>query len=254
MDVKNIDLDCKLISGKIVYVDNIPIYSVSLDTIFDIGYSYYNSILSQFCVSAELISKVKGSEIEDCDIFNFLFNNCKVHKDLLNDIMCFIIIFTRSEVLFNKKDNKFDIIQKDKIIGSIDNNNFLKIRNIIKKRNGISSTSEDCDNPANEKARQLILMRNKFRKKISDMKSNEDGSDITFSDLVGILSNGLHMEISQVCKYDIYQFNDQFNRLKMFKNYDVNIQALLAGAKKEDIHLVHWMSKISDKNESEDED
>ena len=45
-------------------------------------------------------------------------------------------------------------------------------------------------------------------------------------------------------KYDIYQFNDQFNRLKIMDDYEVNVQALLHGAKKENVNLTHWITKI----------
>ena len=44
----------------------------------------------------------------------------------------------------------------------------------------------------------------------------------------------------------MYQFNNQLQRLKIFKDYDTDIQALLAGAEK--IDLKHWMSKIDSSN------
>ena len=40
------------------------------------------------------------------------------------------------------------------------------------------------------------------------------------------------MTMDEIMEYDLYQFNDQFNRLKIMEDYEVNVQALLHGAKK----------------------
>ena len=75
-------------------------------------------------------------------------------------------------------------------------------------------------------------------------KLAENESDITISDLVSIMANGLGMTMHQVMQYDLYQFNDQFNRLKIMDDYEVSVQALLHGAKKEDVNLKHWITRI----------
>jgi len=36
--------------------------------------------------------------------------------------------------------------------------------------------------------------------------------------------------------------NDMLGRFKIFDDYETNINALLHGAKKEDIDLTHWIS------------
>ena len=41
------------------------------------------------------------------------------------------------------------------------------------------------------------------------------------------------LRLQEVMGYDLYQFNDQFNRLKIMDDYEVSVQALLHGAKKE---------------------
>ena len=250
--MNKIDLECKLIAGKPVFIDNVPVYPIPLDTIFDIGYSTYNSILGEFCIDSETIYKLTNVEIDDNKIFDFLSDNCKVHDSILNDLLIYLTIVCRCDVKFDKFKGHF-ILSYDKTTAYINNENFLKIQKVIKQRNGIENIEEDIDNPANEMARQLLLKRSKFRKKINDIKAREsDSSDISMADLVSILASGLHMEISQICKYDIYQFNNQFNRLKIFKDYEVNIQALLAGANSDDIKLKHWISKTSN-NEDENE-
>ena len=62
--------------------------------------------------------------------------------------------------------------------------------------------------------------------------------------MVSILASGFGMTLQEVMGYDLYQFNDQFNRLKIMDDYEVSVQALLHGAKKEDINFTHWLTKI----------
>ena len=65
------------------------------------------------------------------------------------------------------------------------------------------------------------------------------------ADLISIFAEAEHLPLQDVYnKYDIYQFNNQFNRLKIMDDYHVNIQALLAGAKSEELHMQHWLTKI----------
>ena len=76
------------------------------------------------------------------------------------------------------------------------------------------------------------------------MKEVDEESAITLADLVSILASGFGLTMAEGMKYDIYQFNDQFNRLKIMDDYEVNVQALLHGAKKENVNLTHWITKI----------
>ena len=124
----------------------------------------------------------------------------------------------------------------------------MLFRSILKKRNCLENIEEEADNPANEMARRLLEKRKKTREKLTKVKANQNGESddpLTIVDLMSIFAEAEHMKLEDVFKYDVYQFNNQFNRMKIFKDYDVNIQALLAGAKSEDIELQHWLSKIN---------
>jgi hypothetical protein len=133
---------------------------------------------------------------------------------------------------------------------SLNKNNFYYFQSIIKKRNCLENIDEEIDNPANEMAKILLEKRKKAREKLAKAKAqqnDEDGEPLTIVDLISIYAEAEHMKLEDVFQYDIYQFNNQFNRMKIFKNYDVNIQALLAGANSEEIDLQHWLGKIKTK-------
>ena len=42
----------------------------------------------------------------------------------------------------------------------------------------------------------------------------------------------------------MYQFNNQFNRMQMIEDYDINIRSLLAGADSKKIQLKHYIRPI----------
>lgn len=141
------------------------------------------------------------------------------------------------------------------IIGSgeetrfLDKNNYNDFRNILKERNCLMDIDgvENDDNPDNDMARKLLEKRKKLREKVrkAKLRNGEDDEGLTLADLISIFAEAEKIPLQDVYdKYDIYQFNNQFNRLKIMEDYQVNIKALLAGAKSEEVKLQHWLSKI----------
>jgi len=117
--------------------------------------------------------------------------------------------------------------------------------NIIKLQNCLNKKSEEEENPASEKARQILERQKRARALLAKAKGSEDNETLTLADLVSILaSHGNGVTPLNVWDINFYWFNNQFNRMKMFEEYDINIRSLLAGAKSEDVDLKHWMSKI----------
>jgi hypothetical protein len=246
MDINVLDLECKYISGKPVYVDNVPIYPVSLDMMFDIGYSIYNKMLNMVCISSSQLETYLNTQITDDDIFDFIIDNSITNDEFATNVTLFFTITCRNQVKIDKHKRLITVILDDTKTANITSDNFLCIQQIIKQRNGIEDIDEEMDNPSNAMARQILEKRKKARQRLQRAKSKEQGtSNLSIVDLVSILASGLHLQIEQILNYDMYQFNNQFNRLRIFKDYEVNIRALLAGANGDDINLQHWISKIN---------
>jgi hypothetical protein len=127
----------------------------------------------------------------------------------------------------------------------INEENWCEIASIIRARNCLSASSEleDEDNPADEATRALIKRRNEMRKKLAKKKGSSEDS-ITYIDLVSIYSSSMKLPLSEVMKYDIYQLNNQFRRAQMYETYQTQIEALLHGAKNEDMDLKHYARKL----------
>jgi hypothetical protein len=216
------------------------------------------------CLEKDDIKKFVTSD--DIDVYTFLVlytyqsieekqNNEKENKILPNNEKYFVDeLISVLQIIFNDTvllDVNTGIFYIGKCGLSLNKNNFYSFQSIIKKRNCLENIEADKENPANEMARLLLEKRKKAREKLAKAKSignGEDSDPLTIADLISIFAEAEKMKLEDIFTYDIYQFNNQFSRMKIFKDYDVNIQALLAGAKSDDINLKHWLGKINNDN------
>ncbi|MDD5021757.1 MAG: hypothetical protein PHR82_06425 [Endomicrobiaceae bacterium] len=239
------DMELKLLSDKPIMVGSIPVYPISIDEIASIGYLRYNSELRILCLTNDDIKLLAGKDIGQIGVFHYLVGNALNDKEILDMMIFWFSIVTHKEIVFSKNTLTFDLQDGSGL--SINSDNFDEIQTIIRCRNGLMDYEEEVDNPENDAARRVLARRKEERmkrKKNRSASEDSDGDDINLSDLVSILASGLHLPISEIMAYDLYQFNNQFNRLKIMDDYEVSVQALLHGAKKNDIHFTHWITKI----------
>ena len=139
--------------------------------------------------------------------------------------------------------------QKNKLQSHlIDKNNFSQFKKIISEMFCLSSflNKQNIYNPGGPQAKALVQKFKKRHQKLAELKNR--GKDLNkqisiISQYVSILAVGEHKDINTLCKYTIYQLLDQFQRFKMKQNFDVYIQAKLAGAKNLD-EVDNWMGEI----------
>lgn len=239
------DIELKLLSKKPIVVDRVPIYPISIDDISSIGFMRYNSELRLLCLNKDDVQSLLGKDISQVGVYGYLVGNALNDTELMNMIIFWFSILTHEEITFQIETFSFMVGNN---VAVINMNNFDEIQSIIRSRNGLVDYEDEIDNPANEAAKKLLERRKEERmkrKKARKQGDNDDSDDgLNLSDLVSILASGLRLPLSSVMDYDIYQFNNQFNRLKIIDDYEVSVQALLHGAKKDDIHFTHWITKI----------
>lgn len=121
---------------------------------------------------------------------------------------------------------------------------FDNISQIIKTQNSLVTEEDEDFNPLNDRVRLLKERMKKRKEKIAELKSqSDDGSKLDFLEIVSILSSkGNGINIHNVFDLNYFQFNDQFTRMKMVEDYEVNINALMHD-KIDPKNIVHWMSK-----------
>jgi hypothetical protein len=118
------------------------------------------------------------------------------------------------------------------------------ITDIIKIQNCVITKVDDF-NPLNENVKKLREKMLARQRRLKELKGDDDeGKSLSFLDLISILcSNANGINITNVFDLNFFQFNDQFNRMKLLDDYNVNVQALLHGADPKKTKLIHWMSK-----------
>ena len=238
------DKDLIYITGKTIMLNGVPIPPITIDEIAEMGYSNYRKLLSYICADIDDVIKNNDGKYDNSHVYAFLLYGYLNNEDSRKAFTDALRMICHTDCIqYDEKQEAFLIND-----GILNNDNFLDFQMIVKERNGISQLNEDIDNPANAKAAALLAKKKALKKKI-DKAKNQDSNGITLADLISITASGLHLPLSVVGQYDMYQFNDQFNRLRIFKDYDVNIQALLAGADANSVKLQHWISKTDESDE-----
>ena len=176
-----------------------------------------------------------------------LGNQEKKQKTVLYDtVLKFLSLFFRREVYFDERVGFIVTDDSNNILFVLNDNNYDQFRIVLKHRNCFAEIDDfNDDNPANEMAAKLLEKKRMLKEKLRKTKKAQDEDGITMADLISIFAEAEKMPLQDVYRnYDVYQFNNQFNRLKIMDDYRVSIQALMAGAKSEDVKLQHWISKI----------
>lgn len=258
------DLEHKLQNGSVLYLGDIPTYKVTLKEMADFGFTRMQAAVSILCMEDERVKETLPDTIENPSAFLLIYLNLlqetkaleegKLNQEALENsvfqaIPAYLSLFFRKPVIFHR-DYGFLIGEKDEgPVYTLGDSNYGDFRRIVKQRNclaDLDARSED-ENPSGETARKLLEKRRRLREKLKKAKraAGEDDEGLNMADLISIFAQAEHMPLQDVyANYDVYQFNNQFNRLRIMDDFHVNIQALLAGAKSEDVKLVHWLTKI----------
>ena len=256
------DLEHKLLSGGVIHIDNCPTYKVTLKDMADYGFGVMQEIIALMASDDATASKLLSNIDDTVSTYYVLIigmiqelrgvgvQDKKDDLVLYNAILAFLSLFFKREVCF---DESIGFVVKDdsnNILFVLNESNYDQFRNILKQRNCLAGLDDfDDDNPANEMAAKLLEKKRMLKEKLRKTQVSQDEDGISMADLISIFAEAEKMPLQDVYNnYDVYQFNNQFNRLKIMEDYHVNIQALVAGAKPEDVKLQHWISKIkSDK-------
>ena len=228
-----------MLSDNAIFVGDVPINHVSFDRISEIGLTKYLSVVKLLSLKEDEIEGLfKEKEVHTMMALVWILT--KIEPDFWDDlcIVCFELFGKEPYLLEDPARITFGRFE-------INEENWCEIASIIRARNclGASAEVEEEDNPADEATRALLKRRNEMRKKLAKKKGSSEES-ITYVDLVSIYSSSMKLPLSEVMKYDIYQLNNQFRRAQMYETYQTQIEALLHGAKNEDMDLKHYARKL----------
>jgi len=245
-NINELDLNIELFLSNYIEIPNVgKLYCLTNDEIRKIKFTKYNQYLSILCLEEEQIKTFLGDYLkdeEDISTFEYLVSVS------YHDIQFRQLVLDALSVFF-KKEITFSMGQLCFILGDFNNNNIINSHNyeyikfILKKQNGIQT--EESEKFANSIAEQMAKKIKQMREKYSKCKTNDEPM-YDYSDILSSVS-AKHNSINplNIGQLTVYQTLDQFKRLNRIDKFDIDIQSLLHGAKKEDIKLENWFTKIN---------
>ena len=132
----------------------------------------------------------------------------------------------------------------------IDQNNFEEFQNIIKQifcfKEIMKDNIDEKYNPKGSQAQALVQkfkQRQKRLAKIKNQNKHQQLSTSIFSRYISILAVGEKKNINELLQYTVYQLFDEFYRFRMKQDFDLYVQAKMAGAKDLE-EIENWMGEI----------
>lgn len=229
----------KLLAGQPIQISDVClVHPLTINEIAYMGYESYDIALTN------LIAEPKDFNIPNEMIQEYDLDTFKVICDGMNNandeyrnlIKKSIQIFVREDVMYFNDVFCIGDINDSRILSR---DNYEEFKRIIKLQNCIDKKQGEFDNLANSKAEEIA------KKILKGRQSIEGKEKIYFDDLISVLAaNGNGLNIKNVWDLTMYQFNNQFSRMKMIEDYDINIRSILAGADANQIELKHYIRPI----------
>ncbi|MEC0210236.1 hypothetical protein P4H70_14960 [Paenibacillus ehimensis] len=230
----------RLFLGKPACVNNINIYSPTIDGIAEIGEVVYNIYITLASFNKEVILKTlfgindeNYSLIENEDTF-----------DILTSIPAVVHETEKAFSFFTKADVKYDLTSSSFMAEDVifvNKHNYLEVSEIIKKLNGMSIDENKPIKFKNEKAKKLHEKLQQLKKKYQ--KSDADSLDL--KDMLSILCNadGNGIDVFNVGKLTVYQVYEHFERLNMKEQHKRLLKVWANGYLGSDDKLPEWIIK-----------
>jgi len=244
-NINEVDLNIQLFLDKYIDILNVgKLYCLTNNEIKKLRFNNYQLYLSILCVERDNIQNLLSEEYknEEMSTFIYIIVGCIQDSEFKKLILKALSAFIKEEVFFSKPLECFYIgdISENRFI---DINNYEYIKYILKKQNGLKV--EEPEKYANSIAKQMAdkikEMRNKYSKCSNNNEDIYDYSDI----LSSVCAKHNNINPFNIGELTIYQTIDQFKRLNMIDKFEIDIQSLLHGAKKENIGLKSWFNKIN---------
>jgi hypothetical protein len=258
MDIRNVegnvDLKMNLLCGDEMTCDKLVVKPLTIRKIKEIGFMNYNRFLSVVTLDVKSLTNynpdLEGMSIidrviksrNDMLISSFseamgAFLNEDVNDLLINDTLGFV---------FGGKNLDRDA----KTCNVVDSSNFSDFIKIIKYQNCLVEASEKYVNeaPASDKAKLILEKLKKGKEMVEKAKSlaknsSSKSSDTDFADVISAVSTkSNNFNRSNIWDSTVYQLYDEYKRLEAISSYEINIAAMIQGAKIDDLR--HWAAKV----------
>lgn len=164
--------------------------------------------------------------------------NPTVQKNRICVILVLSLLFPDYEIKIN--NNCFQLKKQEEIY-EINNKNFEIFLDILNEMFCLKSKNDNTYNPSGNVAKKIAEKLKKRHQKLAEKEGPKKVAII--SRYVSILAVGQQKDINSFMQYTVYQLFDEFKRYELKLNWDIYLQAKMAGAK--DLKEVDdWMKDI----------
>ncbi|OPH47566.1 hypothetical protein BC351_10255 [Paenibacillus ferrarius] len=234
------DIKLEALANLPTSVGPLLVSPLTLKEIIQYGYSKYSQVVQVALLTKEQLIKPEylsqlSPQLSVAEIIFELFED-----DLSSYLVDALRLFLKADVVHYKNNALY-------IDGlEVSSEDFNEIIRIIKIQNCLVTPNDEKFNPLNEHAARIKKKMLESKRKIQELgHDNINDQSLSIFDLISILSSHANgITIFNVFDLNMLQFNDQFSRMKLLDEYEVNIQALLHGADAKQIQLKHWISKL----------
>lgn len=173
----------------------------------------------------------------DFDIIMMVMSNKDAAVQRNNVTLLLSLIFSANQVKYEKNEI---ILLTDKNMIRLNNSNYEQFKDILISMFCLNEILKDSAsyNPVGKRAEKIAQKLEAAKKRKN--RGKESTKVAIYSRYVSILAVGESKDINELMRYTIYQINNEFKRFQKKLEYDINIQARLAGATDLD-DVDHWM-------------
>lgn len=250
MDSSKLDNKMKLLAGKAIYVDGIPIKPMKIGEIVEIGFTQFQQTIQIMMLSLDdMINSIE--DFESQAILKMNKHQYKVFdlymiSDALRDMLIvgFKMVFRTDNVVFIEDIERGYVIIIDEKY-EIDRDNYDEIVKVLTMQNNPSvseSTEEEDYNPADELANGIAEKLRRAKELVKNSKPSDDNDGIGIDDVISsvtALSNSVNK--LNILEYTLYQLYDEFARLIKIDNYKFQMQASMWSS---DMEIAHWSEPL----------
>lgn len=177
----------------------------------------------------------------DFDIFMSVMNNPQMAIHKTDALMVLALLFPQYRLKVTKEEI---LLQSENFSSSINKQNYDDFKSILNQVFCLKGEEAgDEYDPADALAARIAEKIKKGKMKRNKQGTEQDETFSIYGKYMSILAVGLKKDKNELSNYTVYQIRDEFQRFIMKENYDIYIDAKLAGA--QDLEEVeNWMDDI----------
>lgn len=239
-----------LLSGNDIpfYGAQISIHQPTIKEIAFIGEETFYTGCEFLRFSKDKLDEEDRNNLEDKTNFEIIMSiireqNLTIQQQKTAVLMLLSLIFPNYIINFDIDTINLEDV-KTKEIFKITNKNYDEFLDILNSMFCLKTTIGGDDYAAEgELAKRIADKLRKRHQKMAEQKPESKKKVAILSRYVSIIATGQQKNINDILQYTVYQLFDEFQRYQLKMNFDIYLQAKMAGAK--DLEEVDdWMKDI----------